>query len=139
MAGGVWPGGEAVTPRCSRKLLCRADYTVSRQRTNLHRSLAGLQRYPVSDGGPLTKCRSDPIVDQAHRPRRGEGRSETMPQALHVPTSIDVSDPRLYQDDTWRPLFERLRHDDPVHYCDASPFGPYWSVTRYDDILAVEL
>jgi cytochrome P450 len=62
-----------------------------------------------------------------------------MPQALHVPTSIDVSDPRLYQDDTWRPLFERLRHDDPVHDCDASPFGPYWSVTRYDDILAVEL
>ena len=53
--------------------------------------------------------------------------------------SIDVSDPRLYQDDTWRPLFEQLRHDDPVHYCEASPFGPYWSVTRYDDIFAVEL
>ena len=55
------------------------------------------------------------------------------------PTSIDVSDPHLYQDDTWRPLFERLRRDDPVHYCEASPFGPYWSVTRYDDIFAVEL
>jgi len=54
-------------------------------------------------------------------------------------TSIDVSDPRLYQDDTWRPLFEQLRRDDPVHYCEASPFGPYWSVTRYDDIFAVEL
>ena len=54
-------------------------------------------------------------------------------------TSIDVSDPRLYQDDTWRPLFAQLRRDDPVHYCDASPFGPYWSVTRYDDIFAVEL
>jgi cytochrome P450 len=53
--------------------------------------------------------------------------------------SIDVSDPRLYQDDTWRPLFEQLRRDDPVHYCEASPFGPYWSVTRYDDIFAVEL
>jgi len=54
-------------------------------------------------------------------------------------TSIDVSDPRLYQDDTWRPLFAQLRRDDPVHYCEASPFGPYWSVTRYDDIFAVEL
>ena len=54
-------------------------------------------------------------------------------------TSIDVSDPHLYQDDTWRPLFEQLRRDDPVHYCEASPFGPYWSVTRYDDIFAVEL
>jgi cytochrome P450 len=53
--------------------------------------------------------------------------------------SIDVSDPRLYQDDAWRPLFARLRRDDPVHYCEASAFGPYWSVTRYDDIFAVEL
>ena len=53
--------------------------------------------------------------------------------------SIDVGDPRLYQDDSWRPWFEQLRHDDPVHYCEASPFGPYWSVTRYDDIFAVEL
>src|SRR5260370_6913677 len=63
-----------------------------------------------------------------------------MAQALRrTPTSIDVSDPRLYQDDTWRPLFEQLRRDDPVHYCEASRFGPYWSVTRYDDIFAVEL
>ena len=53
--------------------------------------------------------------------------------------SIDVSDPKLYQDDTWRPLFAHLRRNDPVHYCASSPFGPYWSVTRYDDILAVEL
>jgi cytochrome P450 len=62
-----------------------------------------------------------------------------MPQALHALTSIDVSDPHLYQDDTWRPLFAQLRRDDPVHCCDASPFGPYWSVTRYDDIVTVEL
>jgi cytochrome P450 len=56
-----------------------------------------------------------------------------------TPMSIDVSDPKLYQDDTWRPLFAQLRRDDPVHYCAASPFGPYWSITRYDDISAVEL
>jgi cytochrome P450 len=61
-------------------------------------------------------------------------------EALQRPrTSIDVSNPRLYQDDTWRPLFAQLRRDDPVHYCEASLFGPYWSVTRYDDIFAVEL
>jgi len=53
--------------------------------------------------------------------------------------SIDVSDPRLYQDDTWRPVFTRLHRDDPVHYCEASAHGPYWSVTRYDDIFTVEL
>lgn len=54
-------------------------------------------------------------------------------------TSIDVSDPHLYQNDTWYDLFAQLRRDDPVHYCEASPFGPYWSVTRYDDIFNVEL
>ncbi|MGY2908553.1 cytochrome P450 [Bradyrhizobium sp. URHC0002] len=63
-----------------------------------------------------------------------------MAQALQRElASIDVSDPHLYQNDIWRPLFEQLRRDDPVHYCVASSFGPYWSVTRYDDIFAVEL
>jgi cytochrome P450 len=52
---------------------------------------------------------------------------------------IDVSDPQLYQDDTWHPLFARLRAEDPVHFCPDSPFGPYWSVTRYADIMDVEL
>src|SRR5262245_2242643 len=52
---------------------------------------------------------------------------------------IDVSDPKLYQDDTWRPLFARLRREEPIHYCRASVYGPYWSVTRYDDIMKVEL
>lgn len=61
---------------------------------------------------------------------------ETLQLALY---RIDVSDPKLYADDTWRPLFARLRREDPVHYCGDSPFGPYWSVTRYDEIFAVEL
>ncbi len=63
-------------------------------------------------------------------------QQEAVQRAL---TSIDVSDPHLYQQDSWRPLFAKLRRDDPVHYCEASQFGPYWSVTRYDDIFAVEL
>lgn len=54
-------------------------------------------------------------------------------------SGIDASDPRLYRDDTWQPLFARLRAEDPIHYCASSPYGPYWSVTRYDDIMAVEL
>src|SRR5260370_16425875 len=63
-----------------------------------------------------------------------------MAQALQRQlTSIDVRAPHLCQNDTWRPHFVQLRRDDPVHYCEASPFGPYWSVTRYDDIFTVEL
>ena len=50
---------------------------------------------------------------------------------------IDVSVPELYQDDVYQPYFERLRREDPVHYCADSMFGPYWSVTRYKDIMKV--
>jgi cytochrome P450 len=53
--------------------------------------------------------------------------------------SIDVSDPALYERDTWQPLFARLRREEPIHYCADSPYGAYWSVTRYNDIMAVEL
>src|SRR4029077_9386231 len=45
--------------------------------------------------------------------------------------------PELYQDDIYQPYFERLRREDPVHFCEDSHFGPYWSVTRYKDIMAV--
>ena len=51
---------------------------------------------------------------------------------------IDVSDSELFETDTHWGYFERLRKEDPVHYCAASDFGPYWSVTRYDDVVDVE-
>jgi cytochrome P450 len=51
---------------------------------------------------------------------------------------IDVSQPQLYQDDTWRPYFARLRREDPVHLTENGMYGRYWSVTRYKDIMAVD-
>ena len=51
---------------------------------------------------------------------------------------IDVSDPELFETDTLWGYFERLRREDPVHYCAESDFGPYWSVTKFDDIVEVE-
>jgi len=52
---------------------------------------------------------------------------------------IDVSDPILYQDDCWHPYFARLRREDPVHYVPDSRYGPYWAVTKYQDILQCEV
>ena len=52
---------------------------------------------------------------------------------------INVSDPKLYQQDVWMHYFRRLRRDAPVHYCKDSPIGPYWSVTKYKDIVSVEV
>jgi cytochrome P450 len=56
-----------------------------------------------------------------------------------IPLSLfDMSDPALYPNNLHWPLFERLRAEDPVHYCPESRNGPYWSITRYDDILEVD-
>jgi cytochrome P450 len=52
---------------------------------------------------------------------------------------IDVSNPQLYQDDVWYPYFERLRREDPVHWCQDGMYGSYWSVTKYKDIMSVEI
>jgi cytochrome P450 len=52
--------------------------------------------------------------------------------------AIDVSDPKLYQNDVWYPYFTRLRREDPVHWCQDGLYGSYWSVTKYKDIMHVE-
>ena len=52
---------------------------------------------------------------------------------------FDPGDPELFRTDTFWPYFDRLRREDPVHYCKDSMFGPYWSVTRYNDIMAASL
>ena len=52
---------------------------------------------------------------------------------------MDVSNPELYESNTFHPLFRQLRENDPVHYCRDSQFGPYWAITRYDDIVAVDM
>jgi len=51
---------------------------------------------------------------------------------------IDPADPNLFVDDTVGHYFERLRRDAPVHRSHSPVFGDYWSVTRYQDIVAVD-
>ncbi|HWA62145.1 MAG TPA: cytochrome P450 [Caulobacteraceae bacterium] len=47
-------------------------------------------------------------------------------------------DPEYFRTNTHWPWFERLRKEEPVHFCRDSEFGPYWSITRYNDIMAVD-
>ncbi|TDJ23381.1 MAG: cytochrome P450 [Gammaproteobacteria bacterium] len=51
---------------------------------------------------------------------------------------IDVSRREIFENNTYERYFERLRKEDPVHFCAESEFGPYWSVTKYNDIMQVE-
>jgi cytochrome P450 len=51
---------------------------------------------------------------------------------------IDVSDPMMFKANAFWPYFERMRKEDPVHYCEHSPFGPFWSITKFNDIMEIE-
>ncbi|NOX49977.1 MAG: cytochrome P450 [Gammaproteobacteria bacterium] len=71
---------------------------------------------------------------------QGEGiasQSESDP-ATYPLDQIDVSDPILFEQDTLWGYFERLRNEDPVHYVNSRDFGPFWSVTKFEDIQYVD-
>ena len=51
---------------------------------------------------------------------------------------INPAQQRLFEADAHWPYFERLRKEDPVHYTAESEFGPFWSITKYNDIMAVD-
>jgi cytochrome P450 len=52
--------------------------------------------------------------------------------------AIDPANADYFVDDTVGHYFARLRRDDPVHRSVSPVFGPYWSVTRYQDIMSVD-
>lgn len=64
-----------------------------------------------------------------------EAREEAWALALDA---IDLSDPVRFETNTHWPFFDRVRDEDPVHFLADSAFGPYWSITRYDDIMAAD-
>ena len=60
-------------------------------------------------------------------------------EANSIPLAqLDPSQGELFLEDVSYPYFERLRAEAPVHFCPESEFGPYWSVTRYEDIKYVD-
>ena len=72
-------------------------------------------------------------------PQQSESAARAQAEAWSLPLDqIDVSKPRLFQDDTVGHYFERLRRDDPVHYHSNNFYGGFWSVTRYKDIMQVD-
>ena len=65
----------------------------------------------------------------------GKARAEAYSTPLD---KFQVHDIGHFTSDTLWPWFERLRAEDPVHYTAESEYGPYWSLTRYADIVAAE-
>jgi cytochrome P450 len=72
-------------------------------------------------------------IDQNPQQKAASDRASSIPLEQFNP-----DDPELFRTDTFWPYFDRLRQEDPVHYCKDSMFGPYWSVTKYNDIMDIE-
>jgi cytochrome P450 len=51
---------------------------------------------------------------------------------------INPANPHLFKDDRWYEHFARLRAEDPVHLNELETSGRYWSITKYDDVRAVD-
>ena len=47
-----------------------------------------------------------------------------------------LTDPGFFVDQDPHPLWQQLRREDPAHWTEGLVRG-FWSVTRYDDIIAV--
>jgi cytochrome P450 len=70
-------------------------------------------------------------------------KAEIQRVAREIAYSMPLKDfhpgaPKLFATDTLWPFFERLRKEEPVHYCTNAPIEPYWSVTKYNDIMHVD-
>jgi hypothetical protein len=70
---------------------------------------------------------------------RNEVQRAAREKAYATPLSeFHPGNPELFRSDTLWPYFERLRNEEPVHFCATSPVGNYWSVTKYNDIMHVD-
>src|ERR1700741_1800879 len=72
-------------------------------------------------------------ADKAERLARAREEAYSTPLKEFHPGA-----PKLFQNDTLWPWFERLRKEEPGHYCTSAPIEPYWSVTKYNDIIYVD-
>jgi cytochrome P450 len=74
-------------------------------------------------------------IDRAESSRLDAAREH----ARSLPLSdLNPAQPELFRTGTHWPYFDRLRKEDPVHYIGDSDYGPYWSVTKYNDIMDIE-
>jgi len=61
------------------------------------------------------------------------------PDAYDMPIEdINPLNAHLFSHHRWQDVFKRLREEDPVHFNELETAGRYWSLTRYQDIKAVD-
>ena len=67
-----------------------------------------------------------------------EKGANVAPAAEIAIEDINPANAHLFRDHTWHEYFARLRAEDPVHLNEIETAGRYWSITKYDDVKAVD-
>ena len=71
--------------------------------------------------------------------KNGLAKDATPPKASEIDlANFDITDPELWRQGAYWDYFARMRKEAPINYCPESPFGPYWNVTTYKDIMTVD-
>ncbi|MEK9636399.1 MAG: cytochrome P450 [Acidimicrobiaceae bacterium] len=66
-------------------------------------------------------------------------KGRNAPGAYDVPVDeVNPLNAHLFLEDRWQEHFARLRAEDPVHFNELETSGRYWSITKYDDVRAVD-
>ena len=95
----------------------------------------GLPEDGLSDDGLgelLAAAENGPDLELA---RIGKGVGDAADLALE---DINPVNPYLFSEDRWHDHFARLRAEDPVHLNEIETAGRYWSITKYDDVRAID-
>ena len=53
------------------------------------------------------------------------------------PSDVDLANPDLYVSGVPHEVFTWLRREDPVHWNPVTNGRGFWSITKYDDIVAI--
>src|SRR5205085_2571280 len=130
--------GLALSSRLRRhpgqRLICRNKVTAGREgerrtKETGHCRGAGARATSRGMGREHMNVQSKITADRAEIQRAARTQAYAMPLKDFHPGA-----PKLFATDTLWPYFERLRAEEPVHYCTNAPIEPYWSVTKYNDI-----
>ena len=91
----------------------------------------------MAEARPTEELLQDPGASNAEKFARWPIDVTQDPNAIPL-DSFDPGHPALFEADVMWQYFARLRKEDPVHFTADSQLGPYWSVTKFDDIMHID-
>ena len=53
--------------------------------------------------------------------------------------NLNITDPEMWRQGAYWERFARMRDEAPLHWTPDSFVGPFWSVTRYEDIMKIDI